>query len=175
MFPFVSNTREVEIRPQHHWSRRAGSVCAAAACASFQGVARQRNAVRLSNCRSPLKPTGGQRDGEKGRKEGGGGRGVSSPVQKFLAAKPGHEEWKRENKLGKGREKLLPLKSKSFQRCLILFRTRHRGIQFHWFYRTCEDGHAQRIYYFWCVEYACFWKAKSACGKLNARTQPCCR
>lgn len=72
MFPFVSSTREVEIRPQHHWSRRARSVCAAAACASFQGVAWQRNAVRPSDCRSPLKPSDGQGRGrkEEGKEEG---------------------------------------------------------------------------------------------------------
>jgi len=71
MFPFVTNTTEVEIRPQHHWSRRAGSVCAAAACASFQGVAWQRNAVRLGSCRSPLKPMDSQ-ERRRERKKGVG-------------------------------------------------------------------------------------------------------
>lgn len=90
MFPFVSNPGEVETRPQHHWSRRASSVCVAAACASFQVVARQRNAVRPSGCESPLTP-GTAETGRESRQGGGGGR-VSSAAWKFLAGKRGRQE-----------------------------------------------------------------------------------
>lgn len=99
MFPFVVCTREVEIRPQHHWSSRAGSVCAAAACASFQGVAWQRNAVRLGSCRSPLKAREGQEGRrEREKKEQGGSELTSSDSSGSKVRPPGMKEGRQSGK-----------------------------------------------------------------------------
>lgn len=99
MFPFVVRTTEVEIRPQHHWSSRAGSVCAAAACASFQGVAWQRNAVRLGSCRSPLKAREGQEGRrEREKKEHGGSELTSSDSSGSKARSPGLKEGRQSGK-----------------------------------------------------------------------------
>lgn len=104
MFPFVVCTREVEIRPQHHWSSRAGSVCAAAACASFQGVAWQRNAVRLGSCRSPLKAREGQEGRrEREKKEQGGSELTSSDSSGSKVRPPGMKEGRQSGKREKSR------------------------------------------------------------------------
>lgn len=112
MFPFVVCTREVEIRPQHRWSSRAGSVCAAAACASFQGVAWQRNAVRLGSCRSPLKAREGQEGRrEREKKKGAGGSELTSSDSSGSKVRPpgmkeGRQSGKREKSGGYSRGNL---------------------------------------------------------------------